>query len=323
MGMSNSVSYVTFTTVVSLLMFSTCSAWGPEGHELVAMIASRNVDVVTQTKLTELLGSNREIYDDEIANWADGYRVTHPDTGSFHFIDIPLDDTAIDLSQPWAQNCILQKLPAEIRVLGDATETQERRVEALKWVVHLMGDLHQPLHCSERDNDHGGNDVKVKYPGMAAKQKLHKVWDSLLLEEGLGDMELSDYAEKLNHDKPSDLTASIGDVELNTWALESHAIAKSSAYKDIPATNGVITTAYKNKNVPVVQLQLQLAGVRLAAILNLALGGESHPFLALNHQPAAALRIGPKPETLEAPASAAPQAAGALRRLRNPIELRD
>lgn len=321
--MINNVSSIAAAAVASLLMFSTCCAWGPEGHELVAMIASLNVDVPTQSKLTELLGSNREIYDDEIANWADGYRVAHPDTGSFHFIDMPLNETTIDPSQPWAQNCILQKLPAEIRVLGDTTETRERRIEALKWVVHLTGDLHQPLHCSERDDDHGGNDVKVKYPGMVAKQKLHKVWDSLLLEEGLGDTELSNYAETLNHDKPSDLTVSSEEVELKSWAVESHKVAKTNAYKDIPAVNGAITTAYINQNTPVVQLQLQRAGVRLAAILNLALGGGAHPFLAMNHQPAATLRVGPKPTALESPASAAATGTGALRQLRNPIELRD
>ena len=273
--MSNTTCCVAFTSVTALLMFSTCSAWGPEGHELVAMIASRNVDVATQTKLTGLLGANREIYDDEIANWADAFRVTHPDTGSFHFIDIPLDETAIDPSQPWAQNCILQKLPAEIRVLGDVTETQERRLEALKWVVHLTGDLHQPLHCSERDNDRGGNDVKVKYLDMPAKQKLHAVWDSLLLKGDLGDAELSDYAAKLNHDKPSDLTASIGDIELNTWALESHALAKSNSYQGIPATNGVVTTAYINKNVPVVQLQLQRRRCAARRDIEFGVGGRN------------------------------------------------
>jgi hypothetical protein len=278
-----------------------------------------NVDATAQNKLAQLLG-NRDIYDDEIANWADGYRITHPETGGFHFIDIPHNKSSIDPSKPYAQNCILQKLTHEIQVLGDDTESNERRIEAIKWVVHLTGDIHQPLHCADRNNDAGGNACKVKYPGLTGKQKLHKVWDTLLLEEGLGDAELQDYATTLNQNKPSDLTTAIGDFDLQEWALESHAIAKDNSYKDIPATNGTITAAYVQTNVPVVKLQLQRAGVRLAGILNLALGGV-HPALHENFRQAAALRTGATPQALIVPVA---QTDGrAVRQLRAPIELRD
>src|SRR5262249_48901498 len=123
------------------------------------------------------------------AFWADEIRDRRPETARWHYVDIPLAahdyQPARDCQRTPRGDCIIAALERERAVLADHGATDQRRSEALRFVVHLIGDLHQPLHCAD-DGDHGGNAVDVTFLGRP--ERLHAVWDGgILTASGLGE----------------------------------------------------------------------------------------------------------------------------------------
>lgn len=278
---------------------TTAYAWGPEGHAIVADIAEAHLDPKAQAEVARLLaldenGPKRHL--DQVSSWPDAIRSARPETGVYHYVDIPLEAAGYDESRDChlgrdrprvpETTCVVAKLPYYIHVLRDHSRSDAERLEALKWVVHLTGDIHQPLH-DEDDHDKGGNGVTLAYNGI--NTNLHAVWDLGIIERHYGWQLGPDY--RFDHDAvrtkameldrqiaegqdkawaPSDLGAHI-DRAAADWANEGHALAKD-VYAKLPAERSPGWDArYQDYAWPVVQQQLQKGGVRLAAILNQSL----------------------------------------------------
>ena len=152
-------------------------AWGHEGHKVVALIAEHYMTSAALAKTRDLLGAGTI---DSVASWADDYRRDHPESGPWHYINVPLTDSKIDMARdcPNAQ-CVIAPTEHFLSVLRDASADQARKAEALKFVIHFVGDLHQPLH-DEDNGDKGGNTRQVILHGHP--DNLHWVWDTGLLE---------------------------------------------------------------------------------------------------------------------------------------------
>ena len=207
----------------------------------------------------------------EVASWADEIK-DYPwgrKLASWHFDDVPLCE-APDYAR-YCRNgrCASAQIAAHLVVLGDPRATPRRRNEALKWIVHLVGDIHQPLHASTR-RDRGGNLVLVSYFGKTdnppyGPMNLHAVWDIFLLQR-LSPAPIGP-AERASLER-----GSVAD-----WVAESHALARDVVYPALPGHSSCarapgealeIGDAYARKATPVIELQIRRAGVRLAKLLN-------------------------------------------------------
>jgi len=248
------------TGLFVLLSVTSAFAWGPRGHRITAIIAERHLSDTAAAQVDALLEGDRLV---DVATWADDVRNARPETKEMHFVDIPRSAAAYDASRDCANDdCVIAAIEHFREVLGDTSNSDEDRAEALKFLVHFVGDMHQPLHCAD-DNDRGGNDVRVKFFG--GKSNLHQVWDSRILDRAkIPDDE--DYADRLEATlAPGDETQ-ITKGDPVKWANATHTLAVNNAYV-LPA-NKTLGQTYVNKNLPVVNRQLLRGGLRLAKILN-------------------------------------------------------
>jgi len=143
--------------------------WGREGHRIIGDIAQERLTEVTRRNIQSLIGNNTLA---SVANWADEIRPERDETFGWHFVDIPKDTAgfsdARDCYRPDDrhkgarddhQNCVVDRIEYFMRVLGDKNAPREDRIEALKFIVHFVGDIHQPLHAIGEAK--GGNGVHI------------------------------------------------------------------------------------------------------------------------------------------------------------------
>lgn len=239
------------------------NAWGPSGHRIVALIAARHLTPQARAGIQSLLGNTNLA---AVANFADAVRNSRPETSRWHFADVPVTAAAFDPVRdckliPNKGDCAVAAIERFRAVLADKTAPKARRAEALKFIVHLVGDIHQPLHCGDPSNL-GGNTIIVKFFGRSTK--LHQLWDSgIIAQAGMSDQE---FAEELEQSLSSGELETLQGGTPVDWANESHALAVSNAYK-IPASKR-LGKAYFDTNSPVVDDRLLRAGLRLARLLN-------------------------------------------------------
>lgn len=239
-------------------------AWGASGHALVARIAEAQLTEAVRAKVAAILGPNRPFT--SIASWADDVRRTRPQTANWHFINIPMAAQRLDMTRDCPTGeCVIGRIEAFRKVLRDPATAPEARAEALMFLVHFIGDMHQPLHCGDK-NDRGGNDVRVVLG--KTQTNLHSLWDSgMLARIGTADQlfpalsaESAKRAGKWRN----------GTVE--QWAQESYKMAKSKVYgklpKAAPGANAVIDAKYEKMAGPIIREQIEKAGTRLARVLN-------------------------------------------------------
>jgi predicted Rossmann-fold nucleotide-binding protein len=274
-------------------------AWGPEGHALIADMAQAHLTGPAKAEVARLLAGDQPAAQsmDAVSSWADAYRADHhPETGPFHFVDIPLSAPAYDEDRDchFDQNdnrvpqttCVVAKLSEQVQVLADRSQKDDARLAALKWVIHLVGDVHQPLHA-ENKADRGGNDVKLSYNGDD-KTNLHAVWDGGIIEQHygwkLGPNYTFDHAAvataatamdaQISADQRKAWALRSGDLrnDVIQWANESHALAPA-IYLAVPMSESTDwQSSYQDAFWPEVSTQLQRASVRLASVLNSAFG---------------------------------------------------
>jgi hypothetical protein len=203
-----------------------------------------------------------------VSTWADEIRPSRPATAPWHYIDIPLEASAIDPARDCPNgDCVTAAITRFVAVLLNSASSPDAKNEALKFVVHFVADLHQPLHCAD-NQDRGGNGVRVTFFGETAN--LHSVWDTLLIERI--DSSTESYAKRLDAALTDSNIAAFENGTVEDWALESHALAQKVAYGALPSGNAVdFGTDYFQAASLAVDLQLQKAGIRLAFILNEAL----------------------------------------------------
>jgi len=255
--------------LVLLLAPSSLHAWSREGHEIVAMIAEPRLHSDVRDAVVALLEGTTFI---KAASWAD--KVRNQQTAPWHYVNIDLMDTEYDAARDCAQDeCVIGQIERFRRVLAKADADVQKRQKALKYLIHLVGDLHQPLHAAN-NNDRGGNDVQVEFIGETIdpySQKpwnLHAVWDSGILE--VRDRDPRRVVKRLNAWLNAQPKGAFEDGSVADWAMESHDIARDHVY--VLPEDRRLGEDYYRASVAVVDQQLAKAGVRLAKILNEALG---------------------------------------------------
>jgi hypothetical protein len=187
----------------------------------------------------------------------------------WHFIDEPFSTDGTALEQPVPPNAQTQVAIFK-KTLSDTTASDDKRSYDLAWLLHLIGDLHQPLHATSRfthaepDGDAGGNDVKITCTKCGSARELHAFWDGLLGPTSAPPQDAIDAAADLR-------TVDAGSTDENDWIQESFTIAKESVYAP-PIRGGdgpyKLTKAYQTRSLRIANQRISLAGARIAAILN-------------------------------------------------------
>ncbi|WP_165699428.1 S1/P1 nuclease [Hymenobacter jejuensis] len=237
-------------------------AWGVVGHRAVGKIAENHLNKNAKRRIAQLLGSERIPM---VATWADEARYSneYSYTAPWHFINTPLglpSDQYINLVNKMAEPNAYMALNQNIKDLKDPAKSQAEKVIALKFVIHLVGDIHQPMHVS-RAEDQGGNKISVKYQGKDTN--LHSLWDSGLVEyEGFTYSEL---AAALDHASSAQIRQWQKD-EISTWLFESYQISQR-LYQETEQ-NPTFDYRYNAAHLPTVEQRIEQAGIRLAGVLN-------------------------------------------------------
>lgn len=246
-------------------------AWGKTGHRVVAAIADTQLSGLARAQVREILGGAESL--DEAANWPDEMRSAPGEfwrktATPWHYVTLSGD--VYEHAPP--EGDALQALSHFRSVLRDPKAKLADKQLALRFVVHLVGDLHQPLHVG-KCCDRGGNDVKVTWFGKPTN--LHSVWDSQLVDEE--QLSFSELAAKLERHIRNQDVLDWWDIDPRDWISESGRIRDSLYPSAITPQNskegdgrGVpeLSYEYVYKFTPVMERRLSQAGVRLAAYLN-------------------------------------------------------
>lgn len=259
---------------IACLASAQAFAWGSEGHRIIAEIAEQHLEPNSAKEVRDLLAIENATSLADVANWADQIRTQRRETAFWHFADIPISAPAYDPSRDCAGgNCVVAKIEQFAKELHDTALPPRERLEALKFLVHFVGDVHQPLHASD-NGDRGGNEIHVRFRGR--RTNLHAVWDSGILAPAVNGDERS-YALRLNrHITPADAARwQTGTPE--GWADESHEIAVELIYGKL-THSGTLPDSYERAALPVVDKQIERAGIRLAVVLNRALARQPVAF---------------------------------------------
>ncbi|MCD9033750.1 S1/P1 nuclease [Luteimonas sp. Y-2-2-4F] len=246
-------------------------AWGPRGHRLVADIAEAGLTPAARAQVDALLEGEPEPTLAGIANWADQLRERDPDLGRrsarWHYVNIAESGCAYDAARDCpGGDCVVEAIRAQAAILGDTAQPAEARRQALKFVVHFVGDTHQPMHAGYA-RDRGGNTVQVNQPDGTPDgygTNLHALWDSGLFR-GMEEREAAQRARLLGP-SPGPVAADAGDPA--AWAEAACRIATTEGvYPPRPRIDGRYIATWR----PIAERQIALGGSRLAALLNASL----------------------------------------------------
>jgi len=295
--------------LVFLTLTATASPWGQVGHHIVAIIAEQRLSPEVREKISKLLIDGKYSMAD-ISTCADQLRDTRPGQGRpgdemcrtlagpvpptnnlWHYINIPVPTKSktLDAFCP-ENNCVTARINSFSEILRTSADDAQKR-QALLFLVHFLGDVHQPLHAAERACDRGGNSERVNFFLEGVKRPnltLHSVWDSQ-------EVELLIKNSKITGERAyaASLMSSIQPGKAKKWARasadqiawESYKLAKKYAYAGIPYQDFCdnqkppplvtdLTPLYEENGTKIVREQLMKAGVRLAAILEADLGAQ-------------------------------------------------
>lgn len=260
-----------YSFLLAIFLIAPAFAWGGDGHQIVCLVAEAGLNKDAKAMITSLL-DGAGISDAEIANWADQIRQDRPETGPWHYVNISISSKGFEATHDSNNgNNVVDKVAELAKVVADKSQPKLKRAEALKFLVHLVGDIHQPMHCGDR-NDRGGNTRLVFFLEQPEAESLHRVWDSEILWHHKGPMRVADYADKLVANIDKNKSAKWTSGTPIDWANESMALSRDVAYANVPADGRPpkLDQAYVDKAADTVDEQLTKAGVRLAALLNRA-----------------------------------------------------
>jgi hypothetical protein len=255
-------------------------AWGAQGHRLVALLAAARLTPIARSNVEWLLRPETLA---DVSSWADRYWQGNYQTYYWHFLNIPPDATSYDRDrdcprQPrlpensaadrW-RDCAVDRITYAATQLADVSLDRADRAIALKFLVHLVGDLHQPFHALGVES--GGNGILVSMFGSetcgenAARPfacNLHGVWDSgLIAHRGLDDQH---YVTLLDQEIRRDRLDQRPRGTPSEWAMESQKLAKAA----LLSQHGTVDEVYYRRELPVIDARLAVGGVRLAALIN-------------------------------------------------------
>jgi hypothetical protein len=276
--------------VAALFAASPAQAYWEYGHQTIAQIAMANVTPRTRTAVTRLLAKTPLLDTPECpattiegaSTWADCVKPLKNADGkprfgyayNWHFQDVnicrpfTLEEACKD------GNCVSAQITRDVAILKDTHASDKDRAQALVFLIHFVGDLHQPLHAGEKD-DQGGNKVAAAYGIYSPRRfNLHSVWDGTLAERAITS------GPALVRRYPAATRARIAKGDVTDWSRESWQVAHDSVYASalggdpcapspakVTLSNATIDTL-----VPVARLEVERGGLRLAKLLDAALG---------------------------------------------------
>lgn len=275
--------------VLFLLAIAFCPAalaWGVPGHRLVGEVAARHLDPAAQAEVDALLAGEPDPTLSGVAVWADTLRDNDPprfkQTSSWHYVNTPPGQCAFDPARDCPDgNCVTGAIGKQRAILADRTQPREARRDALKFLVHFVGDVHQPLHAGNR-NDRGGNQFQVslrtaikpeayardKYVDGVMGTNLHAVWDYYVLaERGLTQAQ---YADDLDAPPWPPLPSSDQPMSPpEAWAAESCRLLDA---RQLYPQQSKMDRSYPDTMRPLAEQRVRQAAYRLSVLLNETLG---------------------------------------------------
>jgi hypothetical protein len=239
--------------------------WGRIGHRVSARLTETLLTPATKAAIRDLLAPGESLAD--VSTWPDEIRRDRPETGPWHYVNVPITEKGYDPKFCPPEGCVVGKIPDFLAILKDPKASRDQKREALKFLVHFVQDMHQPVHVGDR-RDRGGNDLQVQFFNEGSN--LHRVWDSGLLERVV-----RDEAKTFDRLRPAfndEFVKANSPGTVIDWANESHAAARD-AYND-PTTGqplkkgATLGEAYQAKNIPVAERRILQSAARLARLLN-------------------------------------------------------
>lgn len=312
------------TAVAALLVLAAfCAptparAWGCEGHQIVALLAEKHLTPNAVEMVKEILAASpidpalsrfcKEGNIDAMADaatWADDVRSKRPNTAPWHYVDIPRGTTRREVEKYCdpKEGCVTQAIRDQLAILRSTDADALKRAEALRFLIHFVGDLQQPLHAAT-NNDQGGNCVPVAFfdtlPQLRNPQtesyapNLHAVWDTNILGKATAGKSLDQVAAELDQSLQKKIAGwQKGSPDVDSWAWESYQLAVKKVYGKLPARvvveqpqtikscaddnhvaernlklNERLENPYQQMAAPVVRQQVAKGGARLAMLLN-------------------------------------------------------
>jgi hypothetical protein len=254
-----------FLSVVLLVLPASAFAWAPLGHQVVAAIAARHLTQAARSQVSALLGGEAGAMMVLDSSWADEIRDDRPETGAWHYVNIELGSGGYKAARDCpGGDCVVAQINRDTAILSDGHASRTAKVEALRFLIHFAGDVHQPLHAADRQ-DRGGNDIKLRWHGK--RLSLHQVWDQdvvTALGQDSGRIAAASDAALSPQQKQQMSGGTPAD-----WANESFALAGREIYAPLPRGGRIrLPDDYMARESGVARLQLTKAGLRLAALLN-------------------------------------------------------
>lgn len=241
-----------------LLTPSLALAWGQNGHRITGAIATSLLSAEAKTKIATIIGNESLA---EASVWPDYMRSSDEPfwrkSSPLHYVTVPPHKHYHEVGAP-PQGDAMTGLKQFTQTLQSSTASRDEKATALRFVVHIIGDLHQPLHAGN-GSDRGGNDVKVTY--FSEPSNLHRVWDTQMIESQ--NLSYTEYTQFLNRKIDNTLIQEYTTTNPEIWIEESAAI-RDKIYPE----NDKLYYDYPFQHIGTVNQRLTQAGVRIAAYLN-------------------------------------------------------
>lgn len=248
-----------FTLIAAIFTLSASWAWGPKGHDVVAYIAEQHLSRRALRNITEVLDGNTMVY---VANWMDNASHTeeYAYTKTWHYCNVDPEEESYAASEKASSGDVVTAINGIVERLQSGELTHEQERVELMMLIHLVGDMHCPMHAG-RKSDRGGNGTMVEYFGR--RRNLHSVWDSEIVESAhrWSYCEWQDNIDRAGRREQKAL--SLG--EPSDWIEESVAIAADVYDESTRGEN--LSYDYVAHYAPIIEQQLLKGGLRLATIL--------------------------------------------------------
>lgn len=258
-------SFMGLLTLILLTLPQFAFGWGPRAHNLSAQIAEQYLTPSAQVQINALLKPGESLR--SIATWGDQYSSQHKYARPWQYVNVPITESNYQSKYCLKSECIVAKIHAFQAVLRDPSASKEQKTFALKFLVHLIQDLHQPLHVGD-NHDRGGNQHPVVLKGETTN--LHRVWDSGLMH--FADLSNRQWLQRLDAQLTPENQQLWQKGSIEDWATESLKLARQ-AYR-LPGENTVmrenasLDDRYINAYLPWMTQRLAQASIRIATVLN-------------------------------------------------------
>lgn len=261
------------SAAVLIASSAPAAAWSPEGHRIIARMAALYLTKTAKAQVEQLLDGNASDAMVKASTWADEIVARRPETRAWHYVNIPMAEGKYNAQRDCpGGNCAIGRMAADMKLLADKTQPAEKRAEALKFLINLMGEIHQPLRCVDDGLDHG-RDVKVQFGDKHTT--LFDLWETDVPKglQGTVDQVVSRLSTKIAPEHRRAWASG----SLIKWCEESAGHAKVNIHDDFygatTLSNGelLVSLEYPDVKRRLLSEQLSRAAVRLAAALNLSL----------------------------------------------------